>query len=197
MIVCVLVGSIWIIRREILRAQGSVEGEKESRRQYIEQTKKGRDVLAQIEKDKPRLRKTYDKCEQCLQKLYALNIVHPDYQYLEACGMFLQYLKTGRAHSLEQRGGDAGAYNLYENDLKFNVIKNQLDQVLRNQQILYGVLNEINSSIESLCGSVGKIEQYARQTAQNTRISAWCDAATVANTYALKRMQEDYILYRR
>lgn len=197
MIVCAMVGSIWIIRKEILRAQESAEQEREFQVRSIEQTKKGKVVLAQIQKDKPKLRQVYDECEQNLKELYDLNIVHPDYRYLEACGMFLQYLETGRTHYLQQRGGDAGAYNLYENDLKFNVIKKQLDQVLQNQQILYGVLTEINSSIENLCNSVGRIEQYAWQTAQNTRVSAWCNAATAANTSALKHMQEDYILYKR
>lgn len=197
MIICILVGSVWIIRREILRVKASSEQEKKARIQYIEQIKKGKIILAQIQRDKPRLRQVYDECEQNLKKLYFLNIIHYDYRYLEACGMFLQYLRTGRTHCLEQSGGDVGAYNLYENDLKFNVIRNQLNQVLQNQQVLYNALSEINSNVKSLSDSVVRIEQYAQQTEKNTRISAWCNAATAVNTHALRRMQEDYILYGR
>ncbi len=197
MIVCGLAGTGWIIRREVLNAQRSIQQEKDAQIRYKCDVEKGKLILEQIQKDKPNLKKVYSQCKKSLEKLYALNIVHSDYQYLEACGMFLQYLNTGRTHCLEQRGGDIGAYNLYENDLKYNVIKKQLDQVLRNQQLLYGVLIEINNNVENLCSSVEKIEKYSQQTAQNTKISAWCNAVTAANTYALRRMQEEYIFYRR
>ena len=152
--------------------------------------------MTEIQNDKVNISKIYAQCQQSLEKLYSLNIIHPNYQYLEACGMFLQYFSTGRTHSLEQSGGDVGAYNLFENDLKFHTIKNQLNQVLENQQVLCGVVHEINTNVASLCSSVGRIEQYAQQTAKNTKISAWCNSVTAMNTYALRRMQEEYIYYR-
>lgn len=187
---------IFLIRKEVLAASGRIEKEKSSQVQYAERIKKGKIILTQIQKDKPVLKNTYFQCEETLKKMYALNIVHSQYQYLEACGMFLQYLRTGRTHCLEQRGGDTGAYNLFESDLKFNVIKGKLDQVLRNQEILYGALNEINSNVEMLCNSFGRIEQYAQQTANNTKISAWCNTVTAVNTYAIRNMQEEYLCYK-
>lgn len=189
--ICLLPIWGWIIKKEISSAQTKTNEEQALKVQYVENVKKGRILLEKVQKDKADLTKVIDLCTQNLEKLYALNIVYPDYQYLEACGMFLQYLTSGRTHSLEQRNGDPGAYNLYENDLKFNIIKNQLDQVLKNQYILYEAVTEINGNIQSLCASIGKIELYAKQTAHNSKISAWCNAATAANVYAMRRMQEE------
>lgn len=188
---------VWYIKKEVGRAQQRVETERESLIKYKNDVITGRRILAQVQKEKPVLKNVYNQSGETLKRLYALNIIYPKYQNLEACGMFLQYLEAGRTHSLEQRGGDAGAYNLYENDLKFGVIKSQLNQVLKNQQVLYGVLTEINSNVESLCSSVERIEKYSQETSQNTKISAWCNAATAANTYAMRRMQDEYFLYRR
>lgn len=195
-IICLTIVWIWIIKKEIANAHISAANERSSNMQYIQNVKKNRVILAQIQNDTPNLQRVYVQCTDTIKKLYALNIVHPQYQYLEACGMFLQYLSTGRTHGLQQNGGDAGAYNLFENDLKFNVIKRQLDQVMRNQEVLYDVLTEINSNVGDLCASVGKIEEYAQQTAHNTKISAWCNTATAINTYAMRRMQQEYVYYR-
>ncbi len=196
-LVCVLGGNIWIVRDEVLKAQNRIAQELQAYTLYREKVKTGKIILAQIQENKPELKKIYGECDQNLKKLYDLNVIHSNYHSLEACGMFLQYLKTGRTHCLEQRGGDVGAYNLYENDLKYKQIKTQLDQVLRNQQILYGVLNEINNNVNGLCESVRRIEQHTQQTAYNTKVSAWCNAATAMNIQALKRMQENYILYQK
>lgn len=196
MIVGLSVVWIWIIKKEISKAHQSAVNEQNSKLQYIEKVKTGRSTLAQIQNDRPNLLRVQQECGTTLRRLYELNIVHPEYQYLEACGMFLQYLSTGRTHSLQQIGGDAGAYNLYENDLKYNGIKRQLNEVLKNQQILYGVMTEINNNVENLYNSVKVMERYAQQTAYNTKISAWCNTATAINTYAMRRMQEEYIFYR-
>lgn len=193
---CLIGTIVWRIKKEISKTKVRIENLKESDICYRKKVEESRMLLPQIEQDKIHLKQVYNQCTENLKKLYALNIIHLKYQYFEACGMFLEYISTGRTHSLEQNHGDTGAYNLFEQDLKFNVIKNQLEEVLTNQRILYHELSEINSRVETLSASVRNIEQYAKQTAANTRISAWCNTVTAVNVNAMRRMQENYYYYR-
>lgn len=196
----VLIGVfVYIVRGELSKAHNAVEEEKFEKQKYVDKAKQDQLILVQIQKEKPMLNTVYNQCITSLRKLYSMNIIHPDYQDFVACGMFLQYLSTGRTHSLEQCGGDPGAYNLYEQDVKFNVIKKQLDQIQKNQQVIYGALVQINQNVQDLCSSVERIENYARQsadyarqTAHNTKISAWCDQVNAINIYAMRRMAEGY-----
>ncbi len=192
-------GIIYIVRGELNKAHNAVEEEKSEKQKYVDKAKQDQLILVQIQREKPMLNTAYNQCITSLKKLYSMDIIHPDYQDFVACGMFLQYLSTGRTHSLEQCGGDPGAYNLYEQDVKFNVIKKQLDQIQKNQQVIYGALVQINQNVQNLCSSVERIEGYARQTADyagqtahNTKISAWCDQANAINIYAMRRMAEGY-----
>lgn len=187
------------MRDELKKAHNAVEEKKFEKQKYVDKAKQDQLILVQIQREKPMLNTAYNQCITSLKKLYSMNIIHPDYQDFVACGMFLQYLSTGRTHSLEQCGGDPGAYNLYEQDVKFNVIKKQLDQIQKNQQVIYGALVQINQNVQDLCSSVERIENYARQTADyasqsthNTKISAWCDQVNAINIYAMRRMAEGY-----
>lgn len=90
----------------------------------------------------------YAEVEQSLNKLYDLNIVYPKYRGLIPICMFCEYLESGRVTQLT---GADGAYNLYENEIRLNLIivkleeiASKLEQIQRNQYMLYEALNEIN-----------------------------------------------------
>lgn len=53
---CGIANVIFWIRKEVLAASGRIEREKASRVQYAERVKKGKIILAQIQKDKPVLK---------------------------------------------------------------------------------------------------------------------------------------------
>lgn len=154
-------------------------------------------VLAQVQFSKSQLKETYKKCQLNLQKLYELNVITPKYRELVPCAMFLEYLSTGRTHSLEAVQGDMGAYNLYEDELYKKIIINKLDQVLENQKLLYQELRKINTNVEQLCGSVERIESSVNQIRKNTQISAWCNMVTAVNTSVIRRIQEEYYKFYR
>lgn len=196
-ITCVLAIEALAIKSEADVANDLIKAEVIEQQNYNHRIVEANKIFSHLENDKAELKKVYHECDVNLTKMYNMNIVHKQYQDLEPCGMFLQYLNTGRTHSLEQVGGDQGAYNLYDADLKFHIIKSQLDQVLENQQVLYGVLMSIKNNVEELCSSVEKIEQYAKNIDRNTRISAWCNAATAINVSIMERMQEQYVMYSR
>ncbi|EET58591.1 hypothetical protein BRYFOR_09427 [Marvinbryantia formatexigens DSM 14469] len=61
--------------------------------------------------------------------------------------MFLQYLESRRTHSPQAEGFDKGAYNIFEEERKANIIidkldkiSSQLDKVIKNQERLYSEL---------------------------------------------------------
>lgn len=169
----------------------------EKNKQWTENTvRQSKNELSRIQQAKPQLVSIINQCNDSLNKLYSLNIVHKKYCYFEACAMFLEYLSTNRTHSLEATPGDPGAYNMFEDELYKKVIVNKLDQVLSSQKLLYHELCNINENVNSLCDSMRRTELYSQSMAKSAQISAWCNTATAINTYAMRRMQEEYIRYR-
>lgn len=90
----------------------------------------------------------------CREKLYAVDIIYPKYRELPALTSIYEYLKIGRCTVLE---GHEGAYNLYESELRSDLIVSKLDtiidsleQIKQNQFLLYTELQSINQSIKSL-----------------------------------------------
>lgn len=154
-----------------------------------------RTMLPQIQSFKNQLKESYKECQLNLQKLYGLNVIVRKYRELIPCAMFLEYLSTGRTHSLEAVPGDIGAYNLYEDELYKKLIIDKLDQVLESQKLLYQELCIINENVEQLCSSVERMEKSVNHIRKNTEISAWCSMVTAVNTSAIRRMQEEYQRY--
>ena len=87
-------------------------------------------------------------------RLYATNIIFGKYHDLAAITSFYEYLLSGRCEALE---GVNGCYNLYESELRANIIINKLDtidesleQIKGNQYMLYSQLHQINTELNAL-----------------------------------------------
>ena len=65
--------------------------------------------------------------EKTLNAYYDLDVIYPKYRNLIAVTTFIEYLESGRCKSLY---GYTGCYNVYEQELRQNVIIGKLDQVL-------------------------------------------------------------------
>lgn len=86
-----------------------------------------------------------------LEELYSVNIIFDKYRNLAAITMFFEYFSSSRVFELE---GKDGAYNLYESELRQNLIINNLnkindnlEQIKDNQYCMYNELKNINSSL--------------------------------------------------
>lgn len=93
-----------------------------------------------------------------LEKLYDKNIIFPKYRNFVAITMISEYLESGRCSELE---GPNGAYNLYESELRQNIIINQLstiidnlDQIKNNQFILYQEISNSNRIISGILSDI-------------------------------------------
>jgi len=125
-----------------------------------------------------------------LEEIYSLDIVHPKYRNMIAMCTILEYFETGRVSEL---AGPNGAYNLYESELRQNLIINkldtvisQLDQVKNNQYTLYKEISTANETIRSMANNISAIADDTRNTAANSAITAYYSGITAYNTGIIK-----------
>lgn len=135
----------------------------------------------------------YDECyrnlcktKDIMEKYYDLNIVYDKYRGLVPICTIYEYFDAGRCFSLE---GHEGAYNLYENELRMNVIIEKLDDIIskldeikRNQHVLVSELKRSNQKIDEIANSLQSMQDDANLTRYYSQISA-------ANTSYLTGLQ--------
>lgn len=130
--------------------------------------------------------KEIEEAEKLLQEtikarneLYSYNIVFGKYRNIVSLTTFYEYLMSGRCTTLE---GANGAYNIYENETRLNMIVSQLSQVLEKleeiksgQYMLYTELQSIKSGVSMLNNkmdnaiqSLESIAESSEKTAANT-----------------------------
>lgn len=158
-----------------------IERKKQNRQQEIER-KKGQLTLLPdaISKSEQELQQT----QNLLKKYYDLGFIYPKYRGIVPICQIYEYLESGRCFSLL---GPGGAYNLYESEVRSNLIISKLDDVISRlddlstgQQMLANVIRESNRKIDRLSQSFDRIEEntaintyYSRITAENTNYLSW------------------------
>lgn len=129
--------------------------------------------------------------ENILEKLYSNNFIHSKYRSLIATGQIYEYLETGRCNELE---GPNGAYNLFENELRQNIIILQLDEIsmqLDNlNRTMYYVATAINKSnmlLGSISSQLGQMSSSLSLIESNTALTAYNTQCTAFNTELMRR----------
>lgn len=115
-------------------------------------------------------------CQNTLNQLYDLDIIFPKYRNFIAISQIYEYYMSGRCTELE---GPDGAYNLYENEIRQNIIIIQLNAILANlegiqqtQYMLYTALCETNRRLEHIESNTEAIAYNTAVTAENSEIVA-------------------------
>ncbi len=125
-----------------------------------------------------------EKLYECRNQLYAYDIIFSKYRKVVALSAFYEYLLAGRCAEL---GGPYGAYNLYESELRANLIVEKLDEIKRTQNMIHGELQKVNSnlkqlnntlsqaltSIQSIEIGIANISANTDVIAHNTAVSAY------------------------
>lgn len=126
---------------------------------------------------------TEKETRKILDEYYAMDIIFPKYRTLEATCTMYEYLVSGRVTELE---GPDGAYNLYESEIRQNAIiskldeiSDQLEDVKRNQYMLYMAIQETNELLGGISNSLSQI-------AGTSNITAYCSGVTARNAEAVK-----------
>ena len=122
--------------------------------------------------------------QQTLQQFYGLNVIFPKYRNFVAVSMFYEYLCSGRCSALE---GHEGAYNIYEQEIRMNLILSKLDEVIAhldriedNQYMLASAIREGNAKADQIYQTLQNVESntaasayFSEVSAMNTTYMAW------------------------
>lgn len=135
-----------------------------------------------------------------LEQLYSNDLIYPKYRNLAAIATMYEYFASGRVTELT---GPHGAYNLYEQELRQNLIINQLDKIAShleeirdNQYVLYEAVCQSNQALSEVVGELKSINSgmkvVAAQTkgfASSTRTAAFHSEIIAKNTEAIKYIE--------
>lgn len=128
-----------------------------------------------------------ENAKKLLDKLYSKNIIFPKYRNFLAIAQIYEYLLSGRCSQLE---GPNGAYNLYESELRQNIIIDRLDEVIwqldrlnRTMNAICGAIQETNYLLGNISNQLGRIEANTALTAYNSQCIA--KNTRIANTYVV------------
>lgn len=129
-----------------------------------------------------------------LRILYSENILPQKYRNLPAIATMYQWLKDGRCTEIY---GHGGVFDTYENEIKANIIigelrqiKQKLDAVMENQEMLYREVVRGNQIAENTYNSITRIERNSEQIVSDvSRIKVNSEISAMNSMYQT-RMQE-------
>lgn len=172
--------------RENTRNQKNEEIEKEN----AETKQRNQKQINILMREMNVLQREKQETARILNLYYSKNIIFPKYRNLIAISSFYEYFASGRCRTLE---GHEGAYNIFENEIRQNLIIQKLDDVIahlerieNNQYMLYSAIQESNRNTRRLSQELTKTAQSLRQIESNTAICAYNSQITAKNTEFLK-----------
>ena len=142
------------------------------------------DVAAVFEEKIVEAKELLEKLYKTRSEMYGLDIVFGKYRNLVALSTFYEYLLSGRCDSLE---GAHGAYNLYEAEIRADLIISQLSDVVEclediaeTQYTVYTQLNNMNetinrlrTSMENTYDAIRGIKKATEQLEKNSEVIAF------------------------
>lgn len=124
-------------------------------------------------------RNTLAATRQLLLQYYSQDVIFPKYRNLVAVSMLYEYISSGRCSQLE---GHEGAYNLYEQEIRMNLILSKLDDVLAHLSRIEGNQHELARAIRDGNAKANQIDQSIQTVERNTAVTAYYSGMAAANT---------------
>ena len=142
--------------------------------------------IQMLEREMNVISAAYQDASDILQTYYNKNIIYKKYRNLIAVSSIYEYLESGRCSGLE---GHEGAYNIFENEIRQNIIINRLDEVIRclnkiadNQYMLYSAIQESNKKISRLSNELSRMADNLSAIEDNTAIMSYNTQLIAQNT---------------
>jgi len=182
---------------DVVRAEESLKNAKEARETALQSAKTPAKIAVElVDKELTDAAALLKSLYECRNGLYAFDVIFGKYRNVVALSTFYEYLMAGRCTQLE---GADGAYNIYENELRTNMIIEKLDEIKDNQYMTYSALKAINNSLDylestmstalnSIQKDVAHIAQNSDVIAHNTAITAYYSKVNAELTNALGYM---------
>lgn len=160
-------------------------------------------IRGNIQREIEILEEKYADSKNRLNEFYNYNIVDQKYWHnIVAISSFYQYLSEKRTYSLEfdQKTGDRGAYNIYNEEAQRGIIiiqlgkvLDKLDQVIENQYTLQNTLRDANRKINSLSSNINQMSrQISSSIQEQTAIQAYNAERTQAELGFMNTMNIIY-----
>lgn len=128
---------------------------------------------AETQSQVAQLNELLEKLTTTREKLYSVDVVYSKYRDLIAISTIYEYFASGRCSELE---GPNGAYNLYENELRANIIIGSLGQIISDlQQIKNGqfaLYQELHNSNKVIASLLCNIADNTQMTAYYAKVAA-------------------------
>lgn len=140
------------------------------------------------------LNQTYE----LLNKLYNVGdiYIYPKYRNIIAMAQILEYYESGRRDCLE---GVNGAYDLFEAELRQNIIinslsqiENTLDAIRQNQGVLYNELQRSNNLLISMKQDINQLTDNIDEMKINSYVTSYNTMAIAKNMNAENYMKVRY-----
>lgn len=129
---------------------------------------------------------------EILKQLYDLNIIYPKYRNFVAVTTFYEYFESGRCNTLQ---GHEGAYNIYENEIRLNVIITKLDDIIErldeirsNQYAIHNAVCEGNRIANNIYQQAIKTSGKIDLISENSAITSYNSMITAKNTEIVKNI---------
>ena len=127
-----------------------------------------------------------------IDKIYAYDVLYPKYRNdVAAVNTMYEYFLMGRVVSFTARFGNDGAYNIYENELRQNIIINKLDTIINQLEQIKANQHMLYEAVQEACMVSAKIADMAEHISsidQNTALSAYYSKVSADNTATLNYM---------
>lgn len=147
------------------------------------------------------------KSEDFEKRLYEAGILDDKYHYnIVATASFYQYFKSHMTYSLgfDRSTGDIGAYRIYENEIRQNLIINKLDiviqkldEIISNQYVLFNCINDANKKLSKLGNDIIKASRDITSTInRNSAMQQYRDECNYNELRYMNFLQENDMLRR-
>lgn len=131
-------------------------------------------------------KKNTNVAESAFQKFVSSGFLYRSYQSIVPICQFIQYLESGRCSELE---GPNGCYNLFEAELRQNIIINKLDNIEQtlyrmeaNQHVMMNTLASIDKTSKELCNVAIDMAKDVANIRGNVEAIKVCSAITASAT---------------
>lgn len=135
--------------------------------------------------------KEIEETKKVLDSLYSINFIHPKYRHLVAVSQIYEYLDTNRCDGLE---GPDGAYNLFESELrqdiiimKLDIIIEKLDELISAMYYVASAVKESNRILSNISGQLGHMSTSLSLINNNTALTAYNTQCISFNTELMRR----------
>lgn len=142
--------------------------------------------ITQLQKQQQEVKSRFNESNNLLQRVYAVNILHPSYRNMKAVTTILEYYQAGMCTQL---GGPFGAYSKYSLeskliaiDTKLEIVHQDLEQIKYSHKKLHDALSTTNAMLDRICRQNDDLLAVNREIAENTELTAYNTSVIRTNT---------------